>query len=304
MSETADQVDYDLPKISKPKWMYYSLGLFLSAFILYFPLANKIESKLRQSLSSIPGCPINYGSLSFSFFLPKFVVNDLEVPQSCFDKRGAPFTFDNVNLYLRGMSFSPFGPHLKLATNVFGNPFEALISIGFGGAVLNLKDTTVDLAKISPLLPAGLKLDGKAKIDLLLKTGSLGVESLDFKLSSRDLALPSQNIQAFQFSRMNINNILLKAQMGIDGIVQLKEIILGDTESPIRANFKGSIKLSRKVPELSKLDLLGEVAFSEKFLEDYSIVGMLMNRFDKKDDFYQIQIQGPLNRPVPSSPRK
>lgn len=304
MINTTEEVDYNLPSLSKSRWSFSLIILLVASFLMYFPVASKVESTVRGALSSIPGCPLSYESINFSFFLPKLVVKDLQAPASCFNQRGEPLTLKETNLYIRGLSFSPFGPHFKLATELFGAPFEAFITVGMDKIAINSQNSTIDLQKISTLLPAGFKLAGKAKLNLAATAGSIGVESLDVKLTSKDLTIPAQNVQAFAFSRMEVNNLLFKANMGIDGMVKVSDFILGDADSPVRAKFSGTVKLSKQAPELSRLDLRGEVAFSESFLDQYAIVGMLMNQFDKKDDFYQIQLQGTLSNPVPSSPRK
>lgn len=302
--EAKEQIDYNLPDISKPKWWLYTIAVFFAAFAMYFPVASKMESNVRSALGSLPGCPIAYDSMSFDFFLPKLVVKNLNAPASCFDQAGPPLTVDEARLYVRGISFSPFGPNFRLETQLFGNPLEALISVGLGGASVNMKDASVELSKISPMLPAGLNLAGKANIDLLANVAQEGVKNLDLRLTSKNLVLPAQSIQAFAFSRMNLNNLLLKAEMGSDGKLNVEEFILGDDASPIRANFSGDITLVKQNPQLSRLNLAGEVSFSEDFLSQYSIVEMLMNQFDKKDGFYQVQLRGTIGNPAPSSPGK
>lgn len=304
MSESLEQVDYEMPKLGKVKWTVWTVALFLAAFVMYYPLASKVENQIRSSLVSMPGCPIAYNSMSFEFFLPKLVVTDLNLPASCFNQRGEGIALDKVFLHFRGLSFSPFGPHFKLETSVMGQPLEALISGGVGGLSLALENSVIDLVKISPLLPAGLKLGGKAKVNLLAKAGEDGLKELNLLLASKNFVLPPQSIQAFSLKRMDINNLLLKAKTSAPGPLKIEEFILGDAQAPVRAKFSGTVKLNQNMPAASRLNLKGEVAFSKDFLDDYAVVGMLMNQFDKKDDFYQIQIKGTLAQPVPSSPGK
>ncbi|MEX0798700.1 MAG: hypothetical protein WEB87_04425 [Bacteriovoracaceae bacterium] len=305
MKDSAEEnIDYHLPNLSKPRWTLYIFGFFVLSFLMYFPIAAQIESTIKKSLTSIPGCSIGYKDLDFQWLMPKFVVKDLSVPASCFNQRGSPILFKETFLYIRGLSFIPFGPHFKLETTALNSPLKAYITAGFGSLAFNLKDSELDLKSLSPLLPGGVKLDGKANVDALIKTGSQGIEDFNLRIVSKDLSLPAQSVQAFAFSRMPINNLLLKAQMEDKNVLNVSEFILGDVESPVRANFSGKVELNQRVPAASRLDLVGEVAFSQSFLDQYSIIGMVMNQFDKKDDFYQIQLQGTLASPAPSSPRK
>lgn len=304
MKDDLEQINYGMPKLGKAKWSLYVLGLFFASFVMYFPAVSVLEGKVKSALSSLPGCPIAYKSANFSFFLPKLKIEGLTLPSSCFGRRGQDLKLDQTKLHIRGLSFSPFGPHFKLETSLYGNPLAAYVSAGIGGFSLAMDDASVDLGKISPLLPGDVKLAGKADINLLAKATTEGLKEADLKLASKSFAFPAQTIQSFAFKRMDINNVLLKAQMEPGGLIKVRELIVGDANSPIRANFGGSVRLNRRTPVASRLDLKGEVAFSEQFLDDYAVIGMVMNQFDKKDDFYQIQLQGTLAAPSPSSPRK
>lgn len=296
-------VDYSLPTFSKPKWALYTTGLFIAAFLMYFPIGEKTESMVRKTLASLPGCSITYDTMEFGWFLPKLVVKDLQMPSRCFGSRGAPLILEETFLYIRGISFSPLGPHFKLATTVMKTPIEAQITLGVTGALTAaLHDNTIDLANLKPILPEGMLLAGNAKVNVMAEASPSGLNDLDLKIESKDFALPGQTIQAFRISRLPINNLLVKADLKPNGQLELQEAVIGDADSPIRANFKGDLKLNKAAPVMSPINLKGEIAFSQKFMEDYSIIGMFMNQFDKKDDFYQIQIKGNLARPQVSSP--
>lgn len=305
MNDISEEVDYNLPRLSKPKWIGYILGLFVAAFLMYFPISSVIENNVRKSLASIPGCSISYNSIGFEFFLPKLVVTDLELPSSCFGRAGAPMFLEQTYLYIRGMSFSPLGPAFKLKTEIYENPIEAHLSVGVTGSMkVSIDGDVFDLQKLSKLLPNNIKLDGKAKLNLLATAGSKGLEDLNVRIESTDFALPAQSIQAFALPRLSLNNLLLKATMPKPGKLSINEVILGDQDAPIRANFKGDISLNSTVPQLSKLNLKGEMAFSEKFLNQFSIINMFLGQFDKRDEFYQIQVQGTMGAPNFSSPKK
>ena len=77
---------------------------------------------------------------------------------------------------------------------------------------------------------------------------------------------------------------------------------MGDTDSPLRANFKGKIDLQEGNIAMSPLDLSGEIAFSENFKNSLPLVSMLFQSFSQKDGFYQIRLGGTLGSPKPSAP--
>ncbi len=304
MKENTNEVNYDLPNLSKPRWTLYIAGVFFISFLMYFPISSQIESFIKRAVGSAPGCPISYTNIDFELFMPKVIVNNVNLPASCFGNSGAPIVLDNLLLHIRGLNFSPIGPHFKVETQLLGNPLEAFVTVGLSTMAINLDKTKLALSEVSKFLPAGVKLNGDVQVDALVKAGQNGINDLNLKAASKNFIIPAQNIMGFALSTLNIKNLLLKAKMESNNMVRLTDLILGDDNSPIRGNLKGTIRLNQRNINASPIDLVGEVAFSQDFLDKYAIIGMVMNQFDKKDDFYQIQLKGALGSPIPSSPSK
>lgn len=300
-SKDLETIDYSFPKIGKSKWIVVIITIFLLGIIVYFPFMYKVKSLVKTQLNKVPGCSVDYQDIQLEFFLPKVIVKDLVVPQSCFGKFGDPLKMENVFVNFRGLSFSPFGPHFKIETNLNGLPISSYLTTGIGGIAINIKENEIDLKKLKTLLPK-INLAGKVKIDALVKLEGQKISDLKLNVRSKDFTLPGQNIQGFKLGTMRLNNLLIKANMNGKKLI-VEDFILGDDESPIRANFKGNIALNQRNITSSQLDLIGETAFSSQFLEKYAIIKLVMNKFDKKDEFYQIKLTGPLMRPKPSSPR-
>jgi len=300
--EELDSIDYKIPGMRRSRWITYLVVCFITGLFLYFPITYKVKSIIKSGLNSIPGCSIEYKDLTFEYFLPKVIVNDLNIPKRCFGQSGEPLAIDNTKIYFRGFSFSPFGPHFKVEASVFDTKISTYITAGIGGVAVNIKENIIELSKIQSILPI-VKLAGKVKVDAILKLKGNKISDLKIHIRSKDFILPGQSISAFTLATMRLNDFLVKAEM-VNSKLKITNMILGDSEAPIRANFKGDIKLNTKNIRSSNLNLKGEVAFSEGFLNKYSIIKLLMNKFDKKDEFYQIQIKGPLSSPTPSSPRQ
>lgn len=300
-TQNTDDLDYSFPKVGKSKLITSLIAIFLLGIIIYFPFMFKIKSVVKEQLNHIPGCAVDYDDIHLEFLLPKLIVRDLAIPQSCFGQHGAPLRMDNVYLYFRGLSFSPFGPHFKIETNLNGIPLSSYLSAGIGGVALNVKDNEFELNKVSKTLPA-INLAGKIKLDLLARMKGQNLSDLKLKIESKDFTLPGQNIQGFKLATMRLNNLLIKADMA-GKKVKVSDFIVGDQDAPIRANFRGDLAINQRNFTGSQLNLKGEVAFAQSFLEKYSIIKLVMAKFDKKDEFYQIKLTGPLSSPKPTSAR-
>ena len=127
-----------------------------------------------------------------------------------------------------------------------------------------------------------------------------GLTELKLNLRSNNLVIPPQKVAGLTLYTLKLNDLLVQAMLEGKKL-KIKDIILGDANSPIRANYKGHINLLKRNMLNSKMDLRGEIKFSDKFIEDYSLLKFVLTKFDKKDDFYQINLKGPLMRPIPSS---
>src|SRR5690606_2693051 len=117
-------------------------------------------------------------------------------------------------------------------------------------------------------------------------------EDLKLSLSSQDFVLPAQSISAFKLPTLPLNLFSLKAELKDAKTLQVHDLFVGDTSAPIRAKFQGPINLNQNNIMMSGLNLSGEIAFSEDFLEKFAIIKMFMDKFTKKDQFYQLQITG------------
>ena len=301
-SESNTNVDYNFPKLGKSKWIIAISFTFVFSVFLYFPISEKINNTVQGLLASNPRCAISYEDISFSFFLPKIIVSNLNIPGSCMGNGQKDIFLKETFLNIRGLSFTPFGPHFLLETELYKNKIEAYFTIGMGSFALNLQEAKLNLKNLKELIPM-VKLEGDVTIDALVEFDTKSITDLKAHIYSKDLIIPAQKISAFSLSPLNIQNFLLKANKTGSNKIQIEELIVGNTNSPIRANFKGPIKLNQRNMAMSQLDLLGEVAFSKSFLEKYSVINLVMGKFTKKDEFYQIKLTGPLTRPNPTSPR-
>lgn len=291
-----EDVNYSLPKLSRSKWIIAIALFFVFSTLLYFPFSDKIDRGIKAAVASIPGCPISFDDYEVSLFLPKIKVHKLNIPRSCFGKFGDPIALKEATLYFRGVSFAPFGPHFKLETELMKNPIEAYITAGPMAQAINISDNTINLSNLRTLIPE-VTLSGDVKLNALVKMDSKGIYDLKVLANSKNVSFPSQSVMNFKLPNIPIKNLLVKAHMKDKKII-VDDVVAGNTDSPIRANLKGNIKTNKRNIQNSPLNLRGEVAFSDSFLEKLPLIKLFMNKFTRKDKFYQIKVKGTLNSPT------
>lgn len=292
-SKETENIDYSFPKLGKGKLIFTAILLVLFFAIYSFPIVKTLDNTINKALKISSTCRISYKNYGFELFLPKLVINKLKIPAGCFDSEGNAIVFDKVNLLFRGLSFAPFGPSFKLETNIFKNEVSAYIAAGISGIAVNIQENTIDISKLvknsSPL-----KIDGKLLLNTLVKSNYSEINELKLIIQSKDLMVPEQKIMGLTIPKLDLKNFYVKANTSQKNKIKVSDLILGDTQAQIRANFKGNISPNLRNMLFTNFDLKGEIAFDKNFIESFAIIKLFMNKFTKKDEFYQMRISGSL----------
>jgi hypothetical protein len=200
------------------------------------------------------------------------------------------------------ISFAPFGLPFRIDTELGGQPISLYYVLGINQQLIRLKDQTLNLARLQPLLGEKVKLGGNMIVDLNLAMSKDLMTSLSLKAQSKDLQIPPQNIQGFTTPPLKLNDFYLEAISENPPRIQIEKLILGDTDSPMRANFKGKITMLDGNFAMSPTDLAGEIAFSENFRKSLPLIDMMFQSFNQKDGFYQVRLGGTIGSLKPISP--
>ncbi|WPU64019.1 hypothetical protein [Peredibacter starrii] len=295
-----DNINYK----SKIKVIFYVLivfFLFVFSFMSYYPIGDKLKVFLKSNLKGT-GCNPDFDQIRMEWIMPKIVVSGLKLPASCLGRTGDTLDFSHVTLNYQLINFAPFGLPFRLDTELYGQPLTVYFVQGFGQRMVRLKDQTIALNRIQPLLGGNFKLAGNVTVDLSVILSNNLVKSLSLLAESKDLQIPSQSIQGFTAPNLKINTLRIEANSENSPRLNVDKLILGDADSPLRANFKGRIDLQEGAIAFSPINLGGEVAFSETFKQQLPLIDMMFQSFTQKDGFYQIRLGGTLGAPKPSAP--
>lgn len=277
------------------------------------PSASKgsgLEGFLKAKLASNRACPIKFDKLSYKW--NGVILSNVKPSPTC--TKGIPLNLRTLTLSLSGFSFSPFGPAFNISTIFQGMPLEADVAVGLGGLALVIENQArgsgfeypekkINLNKLGGLVP--VKLSGDIYISNLhiksnlnftnLEIMSLNIVSKNILIPAQTMTLPPMGLPFTINEPLAINNFLLLGELSQGGNkpkFQLKQFTVGDDQSPLRSEFRGKIDINLLRPVYSGLNLVGELKLSDSFPQKELLHNLVLQKFDQKDGFYQIQIKG------------
>lgn len=298
--KSLDEINYS----SKLKWFLVFLicgFLFFMSFLSFYPVGDKIKEQMKVHLANVPGCRPDFEQIRVEWFLPKIVISDVVVQAACLKKVGEPLKFRHLTLNFNLLSFAPFGPLFKISTDFSGQPLEVYYAVGIGGQLIRMEEQKLHLGRLSPFISDSFKLQGDILLDAKIVMDKANLKDVKLYARSINFVIPPQNIQGFSLNFLKVNSFSLKAnQESGSQSLNIEELILGDTDSPVRAKFKGPIQLNATNMAFSSVNIIGEVFFSETFKQENPWIDLLVGAYSQKDGFYQIKLGGTLGQLQPS----
>ncbi|MEI8348170.1 MAG: hypothetical protein WCG27_11930, partial [Pseudomonadota bacterium] len=270
----------------------------LFALIANLSIKSSLTNFVASKINNNPACPITYQKLDISFFLPKVILSDVLVDGLCFNAPGQSLALKELVVRISLPGILPPGLGLKIMGNSGDTNATTYLYLSWATQSFKIEKTVIGHLFINQLLRHEA-LEGQLNLEAVGEIRKAIVHEASFKVISKDLQIPAQLFNGLQIPQLAINSISIKGQLAPGGDLRIQEFIIGDEKSPIRGRISGKIKVNFNDPAFSETDLTAEVRFSQDFLENFSILKILLNSYKQKDGFYQIRINGPIGSPMP-----
>lgn len=300
--QSLDGIQYK-SRIKSYLYPFIFLFIFIVSFLNFYPVSDKVKSLIKTNLQNT-GCTPDFNEIKFEWLLPKIVISDLALPPSCLGQGATePLKFNFVNINFQLISFSPLGIPFRVDTEFNGQEVSFYLVQGINSRLIRLKDQNLSLPKLAPLMGENIKLSGNLVVDLNVHVGNDSeMKNLSLKAQSKDLVIPAQNIQGFTTPHLKLKELVVDAISENSNRINVDRLMIGNPESPVRANFKGNVNLLPQNIQHSPVNLTGEVAFSEGLKQSLPLIDMMFQSFTQKDGFYQLKLGGTLGAIKPSAP--
>ncbi len=290
---------YDHKNLSVKKLVLIASTSLFIGFIIGFSPKHFILMKIKNTLSNFKSCPIAYSSLDLEWFFPKIIIKGPSIVGECFNSPTRIYLRD-MRLYFTGLGIFP--PGIKLGVNLETNTSKLLIypHLSPFGSKVRIENSTIDTKLIRTLFPKVDYLKGEFDLDFFAAFSAKAMDSGAISLSSKNFILKEKEIQLgalpFNLPKLNFNNFLFNGTLEDKKNFVVEKFIIGDENSPIKLSLKGKITLNQKDITSSSLNLIGDISFSEKFLnEDFSAIKIYLRKANPQNGVYNIKISGTLN---------
>jgi len=282
------------------KIIFLTTVFLILGFFANFSAKEKLTAFLGNSLKNNTQCPVNFSSLKIKNLIFKYNLKDPEILGRCFGNPYITLPLSNLSLALTRPTLVP--PGLKISSQVKHLDTNLNINgiLGIGDNIVNIDNSTIDLNTLSPLIPE-LEILGTIKLNSHIVLDDKGPKSGNISLNSDNITIPSQTIKGFNLNNIPIGNILLNAVMEKKNVLNIKQLIIGNANSPIISEISGTITLSPSYMPRSMLNLKGKLKVSPDFQRTMPILNLFLGG-KKTDDkgFFTLTISGTLGGPRPS----
>jgi type II secretion system protein N len=296
---TLDKEIYSFSGKTKFKIAFISLGIFLLALFFHFPVREFVRNKVVDALATQRNCPIAYESIDVSFFLlPSITIDNPTIDSRCLPNGLGPVKLESIEVTFVGPSFVPPGLRVRARLKYGANAMlTAYWSQSFTKGVLKLPKTVLDGSKLAGLTNNQKVFEGKVELEGLAELAAGKLLNLDFLAKSSDLRIASANIGGFSLPTLNLETLFLKVSSKKPGQITIEEGVLGNDNAAFNTRISGNIDLNLVNMAASRPDLKGKIRFSNGFLEQFSIIKLLLSSKTPDNGYYSFELLGSFNAP-------
>jgi hypothetical protein len=302
--------DIYLQKFPKGKFLGGIIFVFFAFLIYNLPLTKNIKRLVSTSITSIPGCPMEFREIELGIFLPKIDIHNLKFSGMCNGMQLQGIELTKVRATFMGPSFSPLGAKLRINTNNHGLNLNLYANVSPSKAMkLKVENTGVNTEFLNQVMGKPLPFTGRILIDGLVE-GKMSrqkfkASDVSVKVTSPSLVMPKQTINFLELPQLMLGPTIMSVKTEGTGKKQKMKIlqfVVGDKKSDIEvelsgelipnfesfaqsnSNIKGKIKIGAKVTEVVPMSLLNS---------------MVLKGSKPRKGFYHFLLTGPLRTSKP-----
>lgn len=282
---------------TKARLIVIGLILLILGFLINFSLEEKINKYLQTALSTNPSCPVQFEKAELTYFLPSITLRKPVVLGACFGQYSNRLEFRDIKIAFNSPSFYPVGLRFHVEAFSGKSKINLYPVISLFSHSVKIENTLVDTKIFAPMTSANLSpVSGTLSVEgfFEFKDGTISDGELD--IASKNFTLPSQNIQGFELTELNLETLKISAHFQDQGLLIIDNLQVGKRNAPIELKLKGQMKVSKNDFMGSVLNLAGDLKLSQHILVNFAFIKLFLPASNTSGN-YKMKINGPLRSP-------
>lgn len=282
---------------TKARLVVIGIVLLFIGFLVNFSLEERLNKYLHATLGSNGACPIQFEKVELSYFMPKVIMRKPVILGACFGQFSNRLEFKDIKVAFHSPSFYPVGLRLHVEALSGKSKINLYPVVSIFSQNVKIENTIVDTQLFAPMTQTNLSpVSGSMSVAGFLEFKSGAISDGEIQIVSKNFSLPSQNIQGFELTQLNLNTLRIIAKFTDPDNVAFEEVTLGQAQAPINLKLKGNLKLNHSNIMSSNLKLTGNLKLSEYMLVNFAFLKLFLPA-NNTSGSYQITINGPLGNP-------
>ncbi len=282
---------------TKARLILIGIVLLFFGFLVNFSLEERVNKYLQTTLGSNAACPIQFEKIELSYFLPKMIMRRPVILGACFGQYANRLEFKDIKVAFHSPSFYPVGLRLHIEALTGRSKINLFPVVSLFSQNVKIENTIIDTQLFAPMTQMNLSpVSGSMSVAGFLEFKSGKINDGELQIVSKNFSLPSQNIQGFELTQLNLNTLRIFAKFNGPDTLTIEEIKLGETKAPVELTLKGTLKLNHENIMASNLTLSGPLKLSEYMLVNFAFLKLFLPA-NNTSGTYTLKINGPLGNP-------
>ena len=282
---------------TKARLIIIGILILLAGFLSNLSLEDKLNRFLQSQLSSNQACPIQFEKAELGYFLPKVTLRKPLILGACFGQYNNQLALKDLKISLHSPSFYPVGIRLHVEVTSKKTKINLYPVLSLFTYNVKIDDTIIDSDFFAPMTASNHSpISGTMSIEGFFEFKAGSVVDGEIDIVSKNFVLPSQNIQGFELTKINLHEFRLSAKFTDRNEITVEKLQLGTTAAPVYINLNGKVKVEQSDFMGSKLILDGKLKLSNSILTSFAFLKLFLPA-DNTSGSYQMKINGTLRSP-------
>ncbi len=269
--------------------------VFIVSFLINFSLKDSIKNATITLAESI-GCPLYFKEMQISYLFPKIEIENSTILGKCIGIKDSNIDVEKLIIAPQLPGIFPPAISFQITIKTKYSQLNVVPRISLQGSSIRIEKSIIRLEELELIFKNIPPIYGKIDIDALIHFNGPQISKGDLRIKSMNLNMQEQNIMGLTVPALPINNIILTGTIE-ENKFTISKFVVGDDNSPIKSSMLGDILINTSDPQFSRINLAGELKFSQDFTTVLPINLFLPSNISSSNDF-KLKITGDFSKPI------